>query len=163
MRSHDQLDPKREHGVPQPVGTDCRRQARQRLLERTRLWPAPRIALMGAAPADAVVLLGHVGQLEKMRKGSRDRHCGVERHGRELSSKVTEGARRLGPIAPARRLCRGAHTLNASKQIGAFLADEGLAEQAAQQADIIAERLVSVFSEHAAPRCTSRSALYFRD
>src|SRR6516164_8574004 len=99
---------------------------------------------MGAPAADAVVLLGDVGQLKKMRERTRDRNRGLERHRRELLGQLGKGARRSDRIAAPRGLGGHAYALDAIEEVLAFLADQCLAKQAAEQPDVVAQRLLRV-------------------
>ena len=105
-----------------------------------RCGEARGIAQVGAAPADAVVLLGDVGQVEEMREGARQRDRGIDRqagqHRRQLAE-VAVGAR-------ARALGQRAHVLDALEDRLARVRPQRLAEQLAEQPDILPQRLVRI-------------------
>ncbi len=77
---------------------------------------AVRRALVFAAPPDTVVLLGDVGETQKVSKGASDRHGGIERQGREFVGEMSERVL----IALTGRLRHGANPLDNLKDRLAF-------------------------------------------
>ena len=141
MRGEDEIDPQREDRGIQPVRPNRGGQSRECLFDRSHLGRRARIALMHAAPADAIVLLGDVGQVQELRERARDRQRGVHRHGGELLGQLGEGVSRFRPRAGAGALGARAHPLDTLIEGFPFLADERVAEQLAEQPDIISQRL----------------------
>ena len=148
MRGEDQLHLLPGDRLMQLVGRDAvRQQRRERVLERGALRRRLRIALVLAAPADAVVLLGDVGQVQEVRERAGDRQRLVQRHPAE---EVREGAERGGITRPP-LLRQGAHALHALEDAIARLLADRVAQQAAQVADVPAEARVRIsgFGGHA--------------
>ena len=152
MRRDDQPDAQRADGVVQGIGRHAgRQQARQRLLDRARLRPRVRIAQVVPAPAHAVVLFGHVGQVQEMGEGAGNRHRRSDRDGAQLAGERGKalGARFVNPGA-ARPLREGPYALDALVERLAFLAPQRLAEEPAEQAHVVAQRLMRIVLVHPA-------------
>ena len=107
MRGQHQLDPQRADRLVQPLRRDAaREQPREGVLARPALRRRQRIALIRAAPADAVMLLGDVGQVEEVRERARDRAARRRAAGATSSSART----RKSASWPARPLLASART-----------------------------------------------------
>ncbi len=143
MGGHHELDAQAAHRAVQVVRRHTgREQARQRFLDRGRLGSRARVALIGAAAAHAVVLLGDVGQVEEVRKAPRNRERRLDRHRAELAGQCFESIRRRHACAFGER----AHALDALEERLAFLPAQRLAQQFAEQAHVVAEGAMRVGS-----------------
>ena len=132
-------------GAMQGVGRNAAGESRgQRLLDRPRLRPAARIALVGAAPADAVMLLGDVGEVEEVREAARDRHSATRSASLAARSASVSNVRRRSRRAGS--LGERAHALDALEERLALLPPQRFAEQFAEQPHVVAQRLVGVFA-----------------
>ena len=97
-----QLDTERAHRLVQRVGRHASgQQAPERVLAGAALRRGARVALVGAAAADAVVLLGDVGEIQEVRERARHRQRFVDRHLLEDTRQ-----RRKVRVAAAPRLLR---------------------------------------------------------
>jgi hypothetical protein len=96
---------------------------------------------VGARTADVVLVLGDVGQVRKVAEGPHH-HVGplarqLLQHGLHLLAR--------GKVVVAMKAQRkAADLLDALEKFGAFLLAHGVAEQAAEQADVVAQRLILV-------------------
>jgi hypothetical protein len=91
-----------------------------------------------------MVLLGNIGEIQKVCEGARNRQGFFNRHRAQFERELVEG------IYPLRRLARGlgdgAHTLNALEQHVPFLTAERLAQERPKQPHVVTQRLVGVLS-----------------
>ena len=138
MRGEDQLDAQAADRLVQPIGRDAGGdEPPERLVARSDLRRRRLVALVVAATADAVMLLGDVGQIEKMREGAGHRQRLL--HGHLLED---AGQRREVGVAAAPRLLRQrAHALDQLEDRLPFVPPQRLAEQLAQQPDVLSQRL----------------------
>ena len=116
----------------------ARQQPRQRLLDRRRLRPGPRIALIGAAPPHAVMLLGDVGEVQEVGEAARDRQRRLDRHGAQLGGQRLEAVSESPPTA--RALGQRPDALDALEERLPLLPPQRLAEQLAEQPHVVAQR-----------------------
>ncbi len=98
------------------------------------------ISLIVATPADAVMLFGNVGEIEEVRERPGDRQCGVQRQVGQIIGEVSEGVL----IAVTSGLCHCADVLDDLIDRFTFERAKGLAEQLAQQPDVIAKRFMRI-------------------
>ena len=96
--------------------------------------------LILAPPADAVVLFGYVREIEKMAESARYGKRRIGRQRLKLAHEPPES--RL--VALARILGKCADALDRFEEARAFLFAQRLAEQFAEQPDIVAEWLVGI-------------------
>ncbi len=111
---------------------------RQRQAAFARRGPG---AGMGAAAADVVLVLGDVGQVREVTEGA---HHHVGAFARQAAQQGIHflARRAVGIAMEAQR--EPADLLDAIENFGAFLFAHGVAEQAAEQADVVAQGLVLV-------------------
>jgi hypothetical protein len=95
---------------------------------------------MGDPPADAVMLLGDVGEVEKVREGARQQQHRLDRHRRERSGEPLEG----GGVAGACRFGQCPHLLDGPIELVALAGAEGATKQESEQAHIFTERLIVI-------------------
>ncbi len=129
MGGEDELDPeplscRLDLGLVDPAPVELRERIGKRLARH------PSLGLVLAAPADPVVLLGDVDELEEQRE--RPQHGALALRA-ERGDRVGE---RLPWAAGARIAGEGADPLLVVEQILAFLLDEHLPEQIAEEADV---------------------------
>ena len=116
-------------------------QSRQRLVNRTRLRRRGWIALIGATPAHAMMLLGDVGEVEEVGERAGHRQRFGQRHRRQLERQIVELAvTRLR----SRRLRGVADLFDPLVERLSLLMAERLAQQGSQQAYVVAQRLVRI-------------------
>ena len=105
------------------------------------------VALVIAPPPHAMVLFGDVCEIQKMREGARDRQRFRGRPGPQDFAEAIE----VGGVAGASALGEGAHFLDHPEKLVTFLAFQRLAEEVAEETDIVAETFVGGGSDcHAA-------------
>ena len=117
---------------------------RERLLDRSLLRPAVRIALVGASPPHPMVLFRDVGKVEEVREAARDRHGGFGGHRLQFARERLELILSARAVPGSLREC--AHALHPFEERHALLPPQCFAEQAAEQAHVVAQRLVGVFA-----------------
>ena len=143
MRGQHELDPQRADGLVQRVARHARRgQTRERFIDGSGLRGGGRIPQIGAPAAHAVVLLRDVREVQEVREGSRDRQGLRNGHRRQVERQLVE--RGLPLPWPSSRFRRVAHPLDALEQRVAFLVTQRLAQQRAEQPDVVAQRLVRI-------------------
>ena len=132
MGGEDELDPEPRAGRLQRRLVDA---GAVELGERIgqRLARHPPLGLVLAAAADAVMLLGDVGELEEQRERAQDGPLPIEPEGRD---RLAERAPRA---SGARVAGKGADPLLVVEEILALLLDEHAPEQVAEQAHVGAE------------------------
>ena len=141
VRGQHELDPQRADRLVQPLrGDAARQQTAEGVLARPALRRRQRIALIRPAPADAVMLLGDVGQVEEVRERARDGQRVVERHVRELVGQDHE----VGVMAGAPALGQRAHPFDRVEEPFPGLRSQRLAQQLSEQPHIVAERFVRI-------------------
>ena len=142
-REH-QLDPQRLHRAGERVGRQALgAPARERIGARTGLRVVIRIARVVAAPADPVMLLRDVRQGQKLGERPRDRY---RRRQRQMAQTIGQ-LRKRRRVAAMRALRQRARVLDQLEQRLAFEVLERLAEEIAQQPDIVAQCLVGIIHE----------------
>jgi hypothetical protein len=156
MGGEHQLDPHRSHGVRerggrQPSGAP----AGERVGAGTGLRAMAGVARVVPAPADPVMLLGDVGQRQKVGERPRDRHGRRNRQIAQPVGELFEGER----IAGVRALREGPDLLHSLEQLVAFAGAQRVAEQLAQQPHIVAQWLMRVAVRSAHSRAPSLSAV----
>ena len=141
MRGHDEPDAEAAHRAVQDIGRDpARQQTRQCFLDRPRLGTRARITLIRAAPAHAVMLFGDVCEIQEVREAARDRQRGLDRHRAQLVRQRLEPVRRRH----ARAFGERAHAFHPLEQRLSLLAAQRLAQQFAEQPDVVAQRPMRV-------------------
>ena len=141
MRSQHELDAKRTDSVMQPIGTDAGGdQPREALVTRRPLRRRAGIALVITTAADPVMLLGDVGEMQKLAERAGDRDRVLERHPPKLVGEQTE----ILVMAGSGALRQGPHALDRAEHpfAGVFL--QRLAEQLAEQPHVLPQRLVRI-------------------
>jgi len=113
-------------------------QTSEDLVTRSRLRWRVLVALIFAAAAYAMVLLGDVREIEKVRERSRHRQRPLRRCRREQPRQLIKVFRMPGPRALRQR----AHALHHFVQLDAFVLAQRLAEEVTEKVDVIAEGLV---------------------
>ena len=139
-RDH-QLDAEAADGAVQGISRHAARQEpRERLFDRGRLRTGARITLIRPAPANAMMLLGDVGEVQEVREAARDRQHRFDRHRPQLGGERLEPVRRrhAGPLGER------TYALHALEERLSFLAPQRLAEQFAEQTHVVAQRPVRV-------------------
>ena len=141
MCGQDQLDVQRggcarEPGRLEPAVS----QPPERLEARSPLrLPAP-VASVIAAAADAMVLLGNVGEAEKMRERTSD----------TKGQRLRQGAQEIGQlverpiVAGMRAFGQGPHALDAIEEPGVIVRLQYLPEQIAELTDVVSQPLVRI-------------------
>ena len=141
MRREHQLDPERADGVMEGV----RRQATgpqpgKRLVARASLGSGGGIALVRPAAADAVVLLGDVGEMKEVGEGAGDRQRRGHRHARQFVGQPVEVLVRAR-VCPLRQR---AHPLHRLEEIIPFERAKGLPQQLAKTPHVFAQGFVRI-------------------
>ena len=95
---------------------------------------------MIAPPAYPMMLLGNVGEGQKVRERTRHRHGRVDGH---IAQHVCEEIERAG-LARVRSLGDAAHPFDAIEQRLSFVRSQRFAEQFTEQVDVVAKRFVWV-------------------
>ncbi len=85
----------------------------------------------------ALLLFGQIHELEVRGKGLHHAACIRQRQGAHLGQQAFAGRR----VATSMRLGQGAHVFDQRKQRRPFLFDDGLAEQIAEQVNLLAQRI----------------------
>ena len=137
-----------DQGVGEEIGDGIRRDGcgSQRIEGKNQAAFARRRAgqVVSAAPADVVLVLGDVGQLQEVAEGADDGLGGVARQRVEQAGQFIAGGR----IAVAGEAYGGlSDALDNLKDCLAFLFADRIAEDAAEQADVVAEGFVLVAVE----------------
>jgi hypothetical protein len=142
MRCKHELDAQRFDGPPQRVSRDAFvLEPLKRLGARPALRPPSRVPRMISSAADPVVLLGDIGEVEKMGERPGDRSRRGDRHLAKKLGDVVE----IGIVArPAGALGRLAHAFHALEQRLALMVAERQPEQLAQEPHVIPQRLVGI-------------------
>ena len=141
MRRQHELDLECAHRLVQSRGRHpaCHEPA-ERLFRRAALGTRARIAEIGATAADAMMLLGDVRQVQEVCERAGERNRGVDRQLLELGGQRLEVAIR----ARAGRLGHGADALDGLEQPIAFVGAERVAQQLAEEPDILSQRFVRI-------------------
>ena len=142
MRREHQLDLQPDdHGVQRVGGDAGAAQASERLVARADLGRRLRIALVEAAAADPVVLLGDVRQRQEVRERARDRQRLVDRHPLEDAGQRVE----IGIVAAAGALRQRADALDRFVQRVVLLPPQRFAQQLAEQPDVVSQGFREIF------------------
>ena len=104
------------------------------------MWCRVGIALIVAASPNAVMLLGDIRQCEKVRERARYRQRVVDRQILEYFLESLEVIR----VVVARTLGKRSYSLDHLEERLALLRPKRLAEEVAQEADVVAEWLVRI-------------------
>ncbi len=140
MRGEHELDPQRGDALEELLPSEALlEQPGHDFVERAGLRPRLGVALVVAPAAHAVVLLGDVGEAEKVRKRARDRQ-GLRggKGGQQLGEPV-----KVLRVAGAATFSKRPHALDQFEELGPGLRAQRLPEQVAQQVNVIAKGLVS--------------------
>jgi hypothetical protein len=120
----DELDAQRSHGLAPAVARQAgSAPARERIGTRARLGPVAAVARIVAAPPDAVMLFGDVGQREEVRerpaRSARPPRIGSSQRRSASSSKarLVAGVRALRERADLLDARRAAHRLRARRSV----------------------------------------------
>ena len=134
-----------DQGMGEEIGDGVRRDlgGRQRIQRKNQAALARRRArqVMGATPADVVLVLGDIGQLQEVGKCADDSLRRITWQGIEQGGQFGAGGRVV--VAGKAHRCL-ADTLDDREDGIALLLTYGIAENAAEQADVVAEGFVLV-------------------
>ena len=156
MRGHHELDAQPADGVVQRLGRHARREeARQHLFDGSLLGPALWIALTLAAPPHAVVLFGDVREVQEMREAAGDRQRGLHRHLAQFAGELLEIVGRAGRTG-APPLRQRADALDTVEVRVALVAAQRLAQQLAEEPDVVAQRLVRIVAHQGPGKIAKR-------
>lgn len=123
------------------VGRDASREKpRKRLRARATLRRCAAVMLVGASPPDTVVLLSNVGEVKEVGERTCDRQRSIHRQPRKLGRKHFEVLHPLG----SRMLRQRPDTFDGAEQVVALDRPKRCAQQLAQQAHVVAQRLVRI-------------------
>ena len=110
--------------------------------------------MVGGAPANMVLILGNIGQLQEVAEGADHGLRRVARQWVEQGGEFgTRGLARFGVAIAGKAYCRLAHTLDNVKNRIPLLLAYRIAEDAAEEADVVAERFVLVGVERCQMHC----------
>jgi hypothetical protein len=134
MRRQDELDRKRRDSGVQPLrGNPGRDETSEAVGARTALRRGRGLALIGTPPTDAMVLLGDVGEVQKMGERASDRQGGCDRQPRELARQDIE----LLVVTRMSAFRERPDTFNGVEQVGAAVGAQRLAEKFTEKPNII--------------------------
>ncbi|MGX1321105.1 hypothetical protein AB7M17_004558 [Bradyrhizobium sp. USDA 377] len=135
MRGQDRADERGLEEVAELVGADARRLGmRQRF--RQHAGAAALGGAAGAHLADVVLVLGDVGKVREIAEGADDPHSLGGRHAVEDLLELAAGEPVLVAVEPDRGL---PDALDQVEHVGALLVAHGVAQDAPEQADVVAQ------------------------